>query len=382
MRNLSAQSAVVVILAVLSCALFLASPPAQGTPFTVMSEDFDDVTAPALPGGWENVGYDGGNWTTAESSAYPIGVAPISLPNMLQFNSHGASTENSGFFRMTGALDLSHNYNVRVRFWMYHDNAAADKDDVVRLAASNTGWSTYSPLTTFHRYSDTPGWQLHEWTVGASVADHHSNCYLGFVATGAGGNDIFIDGLTIIADRDPGVYPEEGTAGTQVDIVGSGFGAKKGKVLLSGQATPLKVLTWSDTNISCVFGAVYPVDVYDVSVQPSDPKGAAPVVFDSGFKVQAPAIDSIDQPGGAPGTLITVNGRFFTTKRGKMLLVGSGPGGIIARSCKVASWTMNTANGGSVTTFVIPKVPSGVYDLTMQIKGMPDTTQADAITVP
>jgi len=376
------RSAVVGILAVLSCTLLLGVTPAQGIPMTAMTQNFDGVTAPGLPGGWENLGYDGGAWTTTESSTYPSGVTPINSPNMLCFNAHDGSSGNSGHFRMTSPVDLTRYSSVRVRFWMYHDSAAEDKDDSVRVIVANGGWSSYVGLTAFSRYSADTGWVEHEVTIGASAANHRSDVYIGFQAVGAGGNDLFLDNIRIMGERDPGCYPNNGTVGTEVAIAGTGFGAKKGKVYFQGQKTPLKVLTWSDTQISCVVGASYTNAPYDVSVLPSDPKGAAPIDVAGGFNMRSPALLSVDPAGGAPGTIITVTGNFFSTKRGKILLHDSGPGGLVLKPCKVAAWSMDTDTGASSAQFVIPKAPSGTYDIWLTVaKELPDATAGDAVTI-
>jgi len=56
----------------------------------------------------------------------------------------------------------------------------------------------------------------------------------------------------------------EGTIGTKLNIVGSGFGNKKGKVLIGDAKT--SITTWTDTNITAVVKKVLPADSYPVYV--------------------------------------------------------------------------------------------------------------------
>ena len=87
----------------------------------------------------------------------------------------------------------------------------------------------------------------------------------------------------------------EGTTGTEIEISGEGFGTKKGKVLLSGSEKPvaLKVLSWNEAGsgvIRAVISKAPPAGVYDVSVVPAEPKGAAAIIEEDGFEIMAPEI--------------------------------------------------------------------------------------------
>ena len=90
------------------------------------------------------------------------------------------------------------------------------------------------------------------------------------------------------------VYPNEGTIGTKIMISGSGYGKKKGKVLIG--EVPLKVLKWKDYLIRGVLLKVLTPDSYDVTIQP---KEADPIVIEKGFSVKAPEIDSVDPAAGS-----------------------------------------------------------------------------------
>ena len=94
------------------------------------------------------------------------------------------------------------------------------------------------------------------------------------------------------------VNPQEGTIGTEIAITGSGYGSKKGKVLV-GTAS-LKILEWTDTRIRGLLSKVPSSgpDTYDVTIRP--PKASA-IVLPNSFTVRALAIDYVDPTSGSVG---------------------------------------------------------------------------------
>ena len=147
------------------------------------------------------------------------------------------------------------------------------------------------------------------------------------------------------------IKPKEGTIGTIVDIIGSEFGSKKGKVWI-GQ-TALKVMKWTTGWIQGALTKAVLPGVYDVTIEP---KGAEPVVLEDAFTAMAPVIDSVDPASGSTNDEISVRGQFFGTKKGKITLGG--------RNCRILKWTMNSTTGGSEVRFAVPKDMSpGDYEL-------------------
>ena len=153
------------------------------------------------------------------------------------------------------------------------------------------------------------------------------------------------------------ISPDEGTIGTEMAIKGSGFGTTKGKILI-GNVTP-KILEWTDSSIRCQLVKSPPLGTYDVTIQP---KGASPIVIESGFTIAVPEIDSVEPSSGTANKQITVTGFYFGTKKGKVLLEG--------KNCKVASWMMAPSTGESEIQFIVPKgISSGVHEMEV-INGM------------
>jgi photosystem II stability/assembly factor-like uncharacterized protein len=144
--------------------------------------------------------------------------------------------------------------------------------------------------------------------------------------------------------------PNEATIGTESLLTGSGLGSKAGKVTIGG--VKFKALSWSDTSIRWLMKKPLAPGIYDVTVTPKEPKGAAPVICSSCFTVEAPEIESVIPDTGPVGTLISLNGNYFGTKKGKVYLVdGSGN----QLKCKVISWTMDSVTNVGEIVFSIPK---------------------------
>jgi hypothetical protein len=73
----------------------------------------------------------------------------------------------------------------------------------------------------------------------------------------------------------------QGTIGTQITITDSGFGSKKGKVLIGGFATKIAKDGWGETRITCEIKKPLPPGPYDIIVKPKEPKDAAPITYDT-----------------------------------------------------------------------------------------------------
>ena len=152
----------------------------------------------------------------------------------------------------------------------------------------------------------------------------------------------------------------EGTYGTEIAYSGapSGFGTKKGKIYIGGLKE--KVVSWSDGSVTLIFTKFNDLAIdapYDVSIQPKEPKGSAPIVLPGAFTLKKPEIniDTSDKHG-APEAPAIIKGLWFGTKKGKVYLD--------SQKCKVTSWTMNPTTGESTITFVVPKtIVSGTYGL-------------------
>ena len=104
---------------------------------------------------------------------------------------------------------------------------------------------------------------------------------------------------------------------------------------------------------------------YDVTVQPKEPKGTPSIIEIGGFTVKIPEIDPDHLKSGSEGDIITLTGKFFGTKKGKVYLEKEGG----LKSCKVVDWTMNPKTGDGQIQFQVPKkLAKGTYDLNVENK--------------
>lgn len=119
------------------------------------------------------------------------------------------------------------------------------------------------------------------------------------------------------------VYPSEGAFGTKLEIYGSGFGAKRGKVFLmdiNGHLySAFKIIDWKDDFISCSVSKAINSGIYNIVIQPSESKGTS-ILYEKAFVVRNPEIYSIDPSEGTAWDEVTVEGKFFGTKKGKISL--------------------------------------------------------------
>lgn len=171
------------------------------------------------------------------------------------------------------------------------------------------------------------------------------------------------------------ISPTEGTTGTVLEILGTGFGSKKGKVTLVGSGKPsnLKVISWNEGGsgiIQAMVSKAPAVGTYNVSVLPKEPKGASALVEEGAFAVMAPEITNCPSSGYI-GQIITINGSCLGTRKGKVYLEYDNQGRISRKACKVLSWPSDSDAGTSigVIQFTLPKgIPDGDWTLIVNNK--------------
>jgi uncharacterized beta-barrel protein YwiB (DUF1934 family) len=92
--------------------------------------------------------------------------------------------------------------------------------------------------------------------------------------------------------------------------------------------------------------------------------------------MKAPEIYSVHQTGGSAYDEVTIQGKFFGTKKGKVYLEYEEGGSPIRKSCKVSSWT------NSEIVFVVPKMLPEVCDVVVDpYSAIPEIEEEDGFTV-
>jgi len=149
----------------------------------------------------------------------------------------------------------------------------------------------------------------------------------------------------------------EGTIGTQIVISGSGFGTKKGKVLIGDTVIKVAKDGWASDEITAIVNKNIPVGTYPVTIKIQPYKTATPKVLTNAFTVVKPEIVEVSPSHGAAEAPIIITGWFFGTKKGKVYLGDDW-------KCKVTSWEMISTTGAStIHAEVSKKAVGGAYPL-------------------
>lgn len=191
---------------------------------------------------------------------------------------------------------------------------------------------------------------------------------------------VTVSGSTVVTatfthlDVPPELSVPEGTIGTLITITGSGFGQKKGKVLINGVATKIAKDGWTPGQItSTINKPPFPIDVaHTVSVVVN----TIPTSINDTFTLRLPALDELLVTSGAYPDPIKITGKFFSTKKGKAYLYD--PATNKKKNLKITDWRMNPSTGISELTFLVPRTsksfPVGTYQLKISNKVGPATT--------
>jgi IPT/TIG domain len=166
----------------------------------------------------------------------------------------------------------------------------------------------------------------------------------------------------------PELSVAEGAIGTELTITGSGFGTKKGKVLIGGFAAKIAKDDWMEDQITCTINKLpLPVDVaHPVTVVVNK----VPIASNDTFTAKNAVLDELLDSSGISADEITVTGMFFGSKKGKVYLYDTVSGK--KKNCKVTYWDMIPATGVSELRFLVPKVSTsftaGAYQLKVDNK--------------
>jgi len=169
----------------------------------------------------------------------------------------------------------------------------------------------------------------------------------------------------------------EGTIGTEITFSEppSGFGIKKGKVLIQQAAVKkanLKIAKggWLDDTVTGIVNKALPAGVYDMKIMLQPFKTATPIDLPGAFTFKKPTITSLNQNSGAPLTNVAITGKFFGSKKPKVYLEYTDSKGVAKKkNCPVKTWAMDGKTGDSSLGFIVPKgLPVGKYPLRVETK--------------
>jgi hypothetical protein len=159
----------------------------------------------------------------------------------------------------------------------------------------------------------------------------------------------------------PELLNRQGTIGSKITIIGSGFGTKKGKVLIG--VTPARIIKWADTSITCkVTKALNAWESHDVTILAQPLKTAPPTILPGAFVSTPPEFIYPIPSSGVSGEELTFAGTFFGTKKGEVYVEYQDKKGTTRKErCRVTRWRMDGTTGASELRFIVPWAPSESY---------------------
>ncbi len=116
------------------------------------------------------------------------------------YASEVSGTNQTRLYRNTG-FTLSGSYTgASLNFWMFHDTVSSHDDRVqVQISTDGTTWTDVgSPMS---RYNGTTGWGLASIDLTAYLGQ--ATLYVGFLGISEGGNDIYLDDVSVVVQSAP-----------------------------------------------------------------------------------------------------------------------------------------------------------------------------------
>jgi len=116
------------------------------------------------------------------------------------YASEVSGTNQTRLYRNTG-FTLSGSYTgASLNFWMFHDTVSSHDDRVqVQISTDGTTWTDVgSPVS---RYNGTTGWGLASIDLTAYLGQ--ATLYVGFLGISEGGNDIYLDDVSVVVQSAP-----------------------------------------------------------------------------------------------------------------------------------------------------------------------------------
>ncbi|MCP4541744.1 MAG: hypothetical protein GY832_31820 [Chloroflexi bacterium] len=157
-------------------------------------ESFETAAPPALPSGWaqEIISGTKGTWATITATIHPADQPPHSGSNMVYFNAWSAGSGESVRLYRADSLDLSQVDDAQLSFWMYHDIASAN-DDQLQVQISTDGSIWHDVSASIPRYNGSTGWMSHTVSFKPYMGPGYDTVRVGLLGISEHGNDIHLD---------------------------------------------------------------------------------------------------------------------------------------------------------------------------------------------
>ncbi|MGE0919557.1 M6 family metalloprotease domain-containing protein [Trichlorobacter lovleyi] len=167
------------------------------TATTLISENFDSVTAPSIPSFWStNIVTGSYNWATSTDA-----VTPHSGANALYYNSYWAPSGSAAAL-ISPSFSLATTTNNTISFWMYRDTNGSSYADRVEIYVNNSNSLTNATLLgTVNRATalapavNSYGWYNYSFTIPESF--NSATNFLIIKSISAYGYNIYIDDISV-----------------------------------------------------------------------------------------------------------------------------------------------------------------------------------------
>ena len=198
----------------------------------ILSENFDAVVAPTLPGSWLlSSAIGSGKWSSNAGTLHPAGGGTHSGSNTVFFNSFTAPSGNAATL-ISPSFSLSGFTGGQIKFWMYRDTGYPTLADRVDVYVNTTGSSPGATLLgTINRSTILPpvvataGWYGYSFDIPAAF--NSVPTYLLLTGVSVYGNDIYLDdisvsGLPVLIPTITGISPTSIVLGVETGVTITG----------------------------------------------------------------------------------------------------------------------------------------------------------------
>ncbi len=150
-----------------------------------------------IDNGWSSTQVTGttGAWTLNTAGTNPT-ASPHGGTWMVTFNSYTATSGNQTrlYYAPAAFAIPASASSATLSFWMYHDKGYSARNDNIQAQVSTNGTTWNNAGSAVSRYSATNGWT--QTTIDVS-SYKGSSIYLGFLATGRNGNNMYLDDVAL-----------------------------------------------------------------------------------------------------------------------------------------------------------------------------------------
>ncbi len=160
-------------------------------------ENFDAVTPPNLPTGWNAITVNGnqGAWYTNQGTNEPPNGLAHSAPNLVYFNSFSSADQQSSRLYRTIPVNMTQVTDFNLAFWVYHDAAISSYLDSVQVQVSTDNGLNWANVGSRVIPGSGNDWQEH--IVSLAAYSSAPKLLVGFLGVSNFGYDVHLDDISL-----------------------------------------------------------------------------------------------------------------------------------------------------------------------------------------